>query len=282
MTEVSYPFDVGAGAGWANSAAYRAQARYYRGSGVNKGDQNGLAVAAGTGLQTTVASGSAFVRGAYYNNSASLPLAHAAADATFGRLDLVCLELDLTDLNAPLVEAVVVTGTPAGSPSLPALTQSSTIYQIPLAQVAVAALATSVGTVTDLRSWAGSRPKITNGVGGGTATTSSTSYADMTTMDTGSFYSDGGDLLVRFSGTGFVNTAGGIITVGVALDGAGEVFLGQLQSDGANQAVPFSAVHLYESVAAGFHRIKMRWLVGNGAHTANMNNSRRMIVEERL
>jgi hypothetical protein len=281
MTETSYPFDLGAGSA-ISATQWRAMARRWRGSGVNKGDQNGLAVAAGTGLQTTVASGSGFVIGHFYNNDASLPLAHSAADATFARLDLVVLELDLTDLNAPAINAVVVTGTPSGSPALPSLTQSSTIYQIPLAQVAVAALATSVGTVTDLRPWAGTRPRITNGVSGGTATTSSTTYVDMTTMDTGSFYSDGGDLLVRFSGAGFVNSAGGIMTIGVAIDAGTEVFLGQLQSDSASQTVQFSAVHLFESVAAGFHRVKMRWLVGNAAHTASMNNSRRLIVEERL
>lgn len=281
MAETSYPFDVGAGAGWANSAAYRAQARFYRVSGVNKGDQNGLAVAAGTGLQTTVASGSGFVRGAYYNNSASKPLPHAAADATFGRLDLVVLRLNLTDLNDPEVTAEVVPGSPSGSPSLPDPTRSSTIYEIPLASVAVAALATSVGTVTDLRPWAGNRPKMIDGAGGGTATTTATSYADMTTMDTGSFYTDGGDLLVSFSGTGFASSASGVITIGIALDGGGEAFVGQIQSDGANQAIPFSARHLFTSVSAGFHRIKMRWFVG-GAYTGSMNNSRRMIVEERL
>lgn len=279
MTESSYPFDLGQGSA-ISAAQWRVMARRWRGSGVNKGDQNGLAVAAGTGLQTTVASGSGFVLGHFYNNDASLPLAHSAADATFARLDLVVLELNLTDLNAPAITAKVVTGTPSGSPSLPALTQSSTIYQIPLAQVAVAALATSVGTVTDYRPWAGYRPRIIDGVAGGTATTSSTSYADMTTMDTGSFYSDGGDIEIRFSGTGSVNNAGGLINVGVAIDGGTEAYLGNVHSVSANQEEQFAASHLFTSVAAGWHRIKMRFKVGNGAHTGSISNSRRMIWAE--
>lgn len=278
MAEQSYPFDLGAGATM-TAAQWRAMARRWRGSGVNKGDQNGLAVTAGSGLQTLVASGSAVIRGEFYNNDASKPLAHTAADATFGRLDLVVLEMNLTDLNNPAIVAKVVPGTPSGSPALPALTQSSTIYQIPLASVLVPALASSVSTITDYRSWAGYQPRVIDGAGGGTATTTSAGvYVDMTTMDTGTFYSDGGDIEVRFSGTGFNSGAGGVNTIGVAIDAGGEVFLGQIQSDSANQAIPFAASHLFTSVAAGWHRIKMRWFVSAG--TGSMNNSRRMVFTE--
>jgi hypothetical protein len=279
MTFTSYPFDVGAGAA-ITATQWRAMARRWRGSGVNKGDRNGLAVAAGAGLQTTVASGSGFVVGHYADNDASVTLSHTAADATFGRLDLVCLELDLSDLNAPLIEPVVVTGTPSGSPVLPALTQTSTIYQIPLASVAVAALATSVGAIVDYRPWAGYQPRLVDGVGGGTATTSSTTYVDMTTMDTGSIYTDGGDIEVFFGGSIWSNTGGGSIQIGIALDGGAEAYLGTINSSDANYAQQFSDRHLFTSVAAGFHRIKIRWLSGSGAHIANANNSRRMIWAE--
>lgn len=278
MAFTSYPFDVGAGSA-ITATQWRAMARRWRGSGVNKDDRNGLSVAAGAGLQTTIASGSGFVQGHYVDNDASVTLSHSAADATFGRLDLVCLEMDLSDLNAPLIEPVVVTGTPSGSPVLPSLTQTSTIYQIPLASVAVAALATSVGTITDYRPWAGYRPRIVDGAAGGTATTSSTSYADMTTMDTDSFYSDGGDIEVTFTGSVWSNTGGGSIQIGIAIDGGSEAYLGSINTATANYAQQFSSRHLFTSVSAGWHRIKVRWLSSSG-HTANCNNSRRMLWAE--
>lgn len=279
MAQTSYPFSIGPGR-LMTDAQWRAMTKRWRGSGVNKGDQNSLVVAAGAGLQVTVASGSAFVQGEFYTNDASLPLAHAAADATFGRLDLVVLEMNLTDINAPLVQAVVVAGTPSGSPALPALTQSSTIYQIPLASVLIPALASSVSTITDYRSWAGYQPRLVDGSGGGTATTSSTSYADIVTMGTPSIYTDGGDIEVTFSGSGSINAAGGIANIAMTIDGGAEVYVGDMQSDSANQSVPFSARHLFQGVAAGWHFLRIRWKVGNAAHTASMNNSRRMIWAE--
>jgi hypothetical protein len=277
---VSYPFDVGAGAGFANSAAFRALALRWRGSGVNKGDRNGMAVAAGSGLQTTVASGSGFVRGAYCDNDASVTLSHTAAHATFGRLDLVCLELDLSDLNAPLIEPVVVAGTPSGAPVLPALTQNSTVYQVPLASVLVPALATNVSTITDYRPWAGSLA-LQFRVASGNFTTTSTSAVDVTSLDSGSFYFDGGDLLVTASGTGNVNAIGGNALIYAALDGGADQYIGQVMSGTSSQGMPFCASHLFESVAAGWHRVKIRANVTSGANTLTFDHSRRLTIEEK-
>lgn len=276
MAQTSFPFDVGAGAA-ISASQWRAMARRWRKSGVNKGDQNNLAVTAGSGMQVLVASGSGFVRGHYYDNSASLPLAIGAADATFGRLDLVCLELDLSDLNAPLIEAMVVPGTPSGSPALPVLTQNSTIHQIPLYSVTVPALASSLSTFTDYRTYSGNQPRmITNA--GATASTASASYVDILDMDTGNFYSDGGDLDVEFAGTTANTGAGGFAFFGIALDGGAEAYVGRAQSDSANQVIPFCSRYLFENVAAGFHRIKVRYLVNAG--TQSVDNARRMFVTE--
>lgn len=276
MAEESYPFDVGQGAGM-TAPRWRAMARHWRKSGVNKGDQNSLAVTAGSGMQVLVASGSAFVRGPFYNNSASLPLPVGAADATFGRLDLVCLELDLSDLNAPKIEAMVVPGTPSGSPALPALTQNSTIHQIPLYSVTVPALASSLSTFTDYRPYSGNQPRMfTNS--GATASTSSTTYADILEMTTGSMYSDGGDLDVVLTMSTSNNSAGQLAFIAFSLDGGGEVYIGRAMSDSANQVIPFHARYLFENISAGFHTIKARWLVTAG--TQSSDNSRRMIVTE--
>jgi hypothetical protein len=278
MTERSFPFDVGPGKVY-TAAEWRKMMRRVRGSGVRKGMLNQLAVTAGAGLQVLVASGQADVLGEFYENDASKALALEPADGTNPRLDLVVLQLDVrlpADQPTPAITTERVTGAPLPVPVLPGLTQTATIHQVPLYSVAVAAGASSVGAITDYRPWSGDQPRLFTATV--TTTTTSTSYVDIASMDSGVFYSDGGDLEVRFSGTGSVNAAGGVINLGVALDAGTEVYLGDIQSDSVSQAVPFSAVHLFENVAAGWHRIRMRWKVV--ANTGSMTNSRRMVVRE--
>lgn len=114
----------------------------------------------GSGMNVKVKTGQALIRGHYYDNTAQETLTIAAADVTNPRIDRVVLRLDPT---ANSVVLAVITGTPAASPSAPALTQTDGgIYELPLAQVAVAAAAVviSAGNVTDQRTifnrWTGS------------------------------------------------------------------------------------------------------------------------------
>lgn len=106
-----------------------------------------------SGLQVKVPAGQAMVRGIYYASTASETLAIATAHATLARIDSVVLELD-PSANSILLK--VLTGTAASTPSAPSLTQTDAgIYQIRLANVAVAAAATTVaaGNVTDTRTF---------------------------------------------------------------------------------------------------------------------------------
>jgi hypothetical protein len=113
-----------------------------------------------SGMNVKVKSGQALVRGHYYDSTAQETLTIATADPTNPRIDRVVLRLD-PSVNS--VVLAVITGTPAGSPSAPALTQTvGAIYELPLALVAVAAAAATIGpgAVTDQRvifsPWTGS------------------------------------------------------------------------------------------------------------------------------
>lgn len=125
-------------------------------SGVN-GSPAGteLKVSAGTGLQVSVALGQAMVRGHYYVSTAAELLTISTANPTNPRIDSIVLTLDP---SANSIVLAVVAGTPAVSPVAPTLTQTDAgVYQMELAQVAVAAGAGTVGTITDKRNFIGSR-----------------------------------------------------------------------------------------------------------------------------
>jgi hypothetical protein len=113
-----------------------------------------------TGMNVKVKSGQALVRGHYYDSTGTETITIPAADATNPRIDRIVLRLDPT-ANTILLHRLA--GTPNASPSAPALTQTDgAIYDLPLAQVYVAANATNIapGDVTDERTifsaWTGS------------------------------------------------------------------------------------------------------------------------------
>ena len=110
-----------------------------------------------SGLQVKVPAGQAMVRGHYYFNTAEETLAIATANGTNPRIDTVVLELDP---SANSITLKVVTGTPGASPVAPTLTQTDAgVYQLPLANVAVAAAAGTItaGNVTDRRTFLGAK-----------------------------------------------------------------------------------------------------------------------------
>lgn len=106
----------------------------------------GLAVTAGTGLTVSVATGKAFIGQKWIKNDAAMTLTITTA-ADQARIDAVVLRRNTTNR---VCEIAVKTGTPSASPSAPAMTRTSTTYEMALAYVNVAAGATSV-TVTDKR-----------------------------------------------------------------------------------------------------------------------------------
>jgi hypothetical protein len=94
--------------------------------------------------------GEAWVQGVKYTNSVAKDIAITAAHASLPRIDRIILRLTWA---ANTCQAVVLTGTAAVSPAVPTLTQDASTWEISLAQVAVAAAATSILTanITDER-----------------------------------------------------------------------------------------------------------------------------------
>jgi hypothetical protein len=146
MTKTYFPFD--------NAGSYEAQwTKMFSAipSGVVGGIANGLQVYGdSTGMQVKVKSGRAFIKGHTFDSDALETLAIAASDPTLGRWDLVCVKLDWVN---NIIDLVVKTGTPAASPALPGLTQTSTIWEIPLGRVVVDATVSTIAAnkVSDRR-----------------------------------------------------------------------------------------------------------------------------------
>jgi len=112
--------------------------------GVDAGSLNGLVTTQhGAGaMSVDVDTGTAWVQGRWYQNTASVTLTIDAADATYTRYDRIVLRW-----TAGSIVLAVLKGTAAASPSLPALTQNmSTTYEIPIATVTVTASLAAVLT----------------------------------------------------------------------------------------------------------------------------------------
>lgn len=99
-------------------------------------------VTAGAGLSVNVALGRAWIGGAMYEVAAVTNLALAAADPTNPRYDMVVMRV-----TGGVPSYAVVTGTPAASPTEPAVSSS----EVPLARVRVNAAAVVPGTIIDRR-----------------------------------------------------------------------------------------------------------------------------------
>jgi hypothetical protein len=103
---------------------------------------NAGAVTPGAGLSVNVSLSRVWIEGAMYEVPAAVNLALAAADPTDPRNDLVVAQLTL---GVP--SYAIVTGTPAATPTDPALASD----EVAMARVRVPALAVVPGTITSLR-----------------------------------------------------------------------------------------------------------------------------------
>lgn len=79
--------------------------------------------------------GAALVRGYFYENTAIMNLAVGANASGNPRIDTVILRVDFV---AQTIRAAIKQGTPAGSPARPSLQQDTSIWEMPLADIAVA------------------------------------------------------------------------------------------------------------------------------------------------
>ncbi len=101
-----------------------------------------------------VAAGRILLQGWYGENSTTKNLPVNINISGSPRIDLVIAQLLV---GTPAFQLDVLTGTPAGSPVAPTLTQSAATYQVALAQLAVANGFVSILTanITDQRAWGG-------------------------------------------------------------------------------------------------------------------------------
>lgn len=160
MAQFYGPFNAGTGASfdetkWRELFGAAITTGVLKGAKVNGSAGNDLAItAAGSGMTVNMGTGEALLYGFFFQNDASAALSLTAADPSLPRIDRAIVKLDLT---ARTITASIKAGTPAASPSPPALTQTATTWEMSLAQIAVAAAATiiSSGNLTDERTYAG-------------------------------------------------------------------------------------------------------------------------------
>lgn len=114
--------------------------------GVLEGDGSELAVIQATpaAMSVIVGTGTAWINGLEYDNTAAKTLVIDAADATYDRYDYIVIE---ADFSADTMVAKVVKGTAAASPVPPTLTQiDGVLWQFPLAVSYIEHGSTSVET----------------------------------------------------------------------------------------------------------------------------------------
>ncbi len=177
MAKKFYPFDSGDGS-TVRTSQWSAMMSAAIPSGVVKDFLNQMQVYAdSTGMQIKIKSGAAWIMGHYYANDSEEVLAIDASHATLARWDLVALQVDWAASNNQ-ISTVIVKGTASASPSLPALTQTTSKWQIPLAKIVVAAAAITIaaGAVADMRSFMGG----TSGVAGDNSTWTNKSGIQLT------------------------------------------------------------------------------------------------------
>ena len=109
-------------------------------NGVFNGSGDNLQVGTeGVDMKTHILPGYAWIEGYLYKVVAEpLELHHQSADASYNRMDRVVLRLDKT-LEHRYVKAFVLTGEPAETPEVPALTRQENVYELALAQVEIIA-----------------------------------------------------------------------------------------------------------------------------------------------
>jgi hypothetical protein len=117
----------------------------YSGDGVVRYDRNLLAVFAdSSGMLVKLPTGSAVVAGAMYNNDAQFNITIGNGHATLPRIDRIVLRYTF---SSGVIAAVPKAGTANATPVPPTLQRDTSVWELSLAQVAVApALSTSIAS----------------------------------------------------------------------------------------------------------------------------------------
>lgn len=119
-------------------------------NGVFYATATNLQATQGSGLAVSVAAGGAWINGYRYENTDALNLPLTTANGSNPRIDRVVVRLSKVSRN---IQLAVVTGTPAATPAAPALTRTSDVYELGIADVLIPAAATSItaNNITDTR-----------------------------------------------------------------------------------------------------------------------------------
>jgi hypothetical protein len=155
LTDTYAPFDAGPGSSvmegtWRKFMSHMMLGR----SGVLKGAGLDAEVFGdSSGMQVKVRTGEFWLRGHWAEVTSTKTVPLSAAHGTLARIDRVVVRVDFSDNE---IELDVVAGTAASSPTAPAVTQNSSIWEVSLATVSVPAGDTSIGSnqVTDARFYA--------------------------------------------------------------------------------------------------------------------------------
>jgi len=111
--------------------------KYFR-NGVFTDTADCFQVLENNGMNISVSPGHCLIQGRHGYNEAANTLTISTANASLPRIDLVVLRLDL-GVNALSIIPAIVTGAAAVTPVAPALTRNSTVYELSLAEIHVAA-----------------------------------------------------------------------------------------------------------------------------------------------
>jgi hypothetical protein len=154
MAAEYFPFDSGPGSN-VTEAMWNLMAKNWLGTGVIKGAINELQVYAdSTGMQAKVKAGQAWIEGFFFQIVTESIIPISPANATNPRIDRIAIQVDWTNNNISLI---AIQGAPASSPTPPALTQNTSIWQMSLAQIYVGANVSTIvgGNITDERVYTG-------------------------------------------------------------------------------------------------------------------------------
>lgn len=121
-------------------------------NGVFMDTSSSFQVMADSGMSLIVKQGTAWINGYYAWAEIDESLTLSASSTLNPRIDRVVLRLDLTQ-SGRAISLEVLEGTPAANPVAPSLTRNANIYEIALADIEIAANASSVSqaNITDRR-----------------------------------------------------------------------------------------------------------------------------------
>lgn len=206
------PFDSGAGANVTEDTWRKMMKWAGHATGVLRGQDNALATTGdSSGMQVKVATGQVWIEGHWGQCTSIKTVPLTSAHATLARKDYIVARADFVNNR---IELDALTGTPNASPVVPTVTRNSSVYEVVLAEVAVAAAASTIssGNVTDRRTFDVAAAKFTKS---GTQSISNNTWTKVTLSSNTTF---SGDVVANTGNDEFTLNRGGwwVISAGLS------------------------------------------------------------------